>query len=262
MSICSDKQDKEPGSLQILRHIKKAETPMQDVRDFLINVLKQYQSADKVGRALGVLDKSSSFSDHVSWCSLVAKIDQKKDSLDESGKSNLIESLDYLDKITTSISQNVVNEIQKTRDKWMVNVLLLDLFVIVVMAALAMLMMLWSGVNFSADNLVAVIAYRPVFYTLSAVILISVLFVLHFLFRRRVISGMLEKNQKVLYPGMSMMRALLRNTRARHSIFRPEPVGWNLFQKKRLQHIASRIKVLREQMADVLSHYSDKTVAN
>ena len=254
MSICADKHN-EPGSLQILRHIKKADTPMQDVRDLMVKILKQYQSMDKIGRSLGVLEKNASFSDHVSWCSLVAKLDQKKETLDEAAKSHLVESLDYLGRLSSSIRQQVVDKIQKVRDRWMYKVLFIDMAALVLLVTVIMLALFWSGMSINDLQVVAALQQRPVFFGLSITLSLVLVYVVHLFVRRRVIENILEKNQGLLLPGMSLSRALKMNARSRHSIFRPEPVGWNFFQRKRLTTVATKVDKLRQQMIDVLEQY-------
>jgi len=263
MSICTDKNnDKDPGSLKILRHIKKADTPMHDVRDLMVKILRQYQAVDKVGRSLGVLDKQSSFSDHVSWCSLVGKIDQKKEILDEAGKSQLVETLEYLGSVSDSIGKKVIREIQQLRDKWMRKVLLIDFSVVLLLAALVALMLFWTGVKIDKQMLINVVEIRPIFYTLSTVIVVSLVYLLHQFVRKTVINNMLDKNLGSLMPGMSLSKALLLNTRGRHSVFRPVPVGWNFLQKIRLAKARSKIEKMRQQMIEVLDHYPSKKAAD
>jgi len=263
MSICADKHNEnEPGSVQILRHIKKADTPMQDVRDLMVNILKQYQSMDKIGHSLGVLEKHASFSDHVSWCGLVAKLDQKKDSLDETAKSHLVESLDYLGRLSSSIRQQVVGNIQKMRDRWMYKVLFIDTASIILLVTLIMMGLFWSGFSFNEQQVVAAVQLRPLFFGVTISLSLILAFLLHLFIRRVVIDRMMEQNQGQLLPGMSLSRALQRNTRNRHSIFRPEPVGWNFLQKKRLAAVAAKTDKLRQQMIDVLEQYPSNKKVN
>ena len=254
MTICSDKAaDKTPGSIQIIRHIKKTESPMVDVRDILIKILKQYQAADKIGMSLGVLDKTSSFSDHVSWCPVIAKLDKKKESLDESSQSHLRESLNYLENIVVTFEKNVVMEIMKFRDQWMKRVLLIDFLVVLVIALALAAAVFFSGGQLNEAVVRSALIERPYFYALSLLMALLIGFFLHCFIRKKVITNMLDKNQNSLSPGMSMVRALQKNTRLRHSIFRPTPVGWNVFQKIRLNAVVAQVEKLKQQLSEVLS---------
>lgn len=258
MTVCSEKAaDKAPGSLQIIRHIKKIETPMKDVRDILIRILKQYQVADKMGVSLGVLDKTSSFSDHVSWCPVIAKLDKKKESLDESSKSYLRESLNYLENIVVSFEENVVMEILKFRDQWMKKVLLIDFLVVAIVAIALAATVFFSEFQLSEAVIMSALSERPFFYVLTMIMVLVAGFLLHCYIRKKVLNSMLNKNLNSLAPGMSMMRALQKNTRLRHSVFRPTPVGWNVFQKIRLNALVAQVEKLKQQLAEMLSQNTD-----
>jgi len=260
MTICSDKAaDKMPGSLQIIKHIKKTDTPLVDVRDILIKILKQYQAADKIGISLGVLDKFSSFSDQVSWCPVIAKLDKKKESLDESSKSHLHESLNYLENIVVSFEENTVMEIMKFRDQWMRRVLMVDMLMVAVVIITLATAVFFSGGQFNEVVVMTALSERPLFYALSMVMVLVIGFFLHCVIRKKVINNMLDRNPGSLTPGMSMMRALQKNTRLRHSIFRPTPVGWNLIQKARLNAVVAKVERLKQQLSEVLARNADDT---
>jgi len=259
MTICSDKTtDKAPGSLQIISHIKKTDTPLLDVRDILIKILKQYQAADKIAESLGVLDKASSFSDHVSWCPVIAKLDKKKESLDESGKSCLRESLNYLENTVVSFEENIVMEIMKLRDQWMKRVLLFDGLVVAMVAIALAAAVFFSGEQLNQTVVMSALSERPYFYVLAMLMTLLAGFLMHCFFRKIVINNMLDKNLNSLAPGMSMMRALQKNTRLRHSVFRPSPVGWNMFQKLRLNAVVAQVEKLKQQLADILAQNTDE----
>ena len=72
---------------------------------------------------------------------------------------------------------------------------------------------------------------------------------------------LLNKLDNKLLPGMSMAGALRRNARFQHSIFRPDPVGWNFSQRKRLHTVTDKLTEIREQLSQVLSHYPDQKAA-
>lgn len=254
MTIC---KDNEASSNQIISHIKKSATPMGDVQKLVLNILKQYKQADKLGVALGLMDKSASFVDSVSWCSIIGKLDHNKTTLDNVSKSQISGSVDYLDGLMVSINSTVVSKIQKYRDKWMRRVLLWDLFVVSLLSVSVFAIVFWSGVSVSRDLLFEFIQLRPLFLSLSVVFVIITAIQFHFFVRRRVIKTMLERNEETLPPGMSLLKALLYNSRIQHSIFRPDPVGWNIFQKKRVSSIKNNLKNLRLQVTEVLADYPE-----
>lgn len=254
MKICKDNV---ASSDQIVAHIKKSTTPMQDVQKLILNILKQYQQADKMGTALGVMEKSASFADSISWCSIVGKLDHNKKSLDEVSKNQISASIDYLENLVASFNEKVISQIQRYRDKWMRRVLLWDLIVATLLFSSLFGIMFWSGVSVSRGLLFEFYQQRPLFLLLSAIVVISASLQFHFFIRRKVIDKMVERNEDKLPPGMSLLKALLHNSRIQHSIFRPDPVGWNLLQKNRLRSVTSKITGLREQMTEVLDGYPD-----
>lgn len=262
MSICNNKHhDKPSTSRQIFVHVRESETSMRDVRDLLLEILMQYQQADKLGFSLGVLDKSSSFSDAISWCAIIGKMDHAKNSLDKVSKEHLVKSVDYLDELTRTFNEQVVLQIQQYRDKWMRKVLVWDLLIFGLLVLAISGGLYWSGVEFNSETYLGLIQQRPFSSILMAVLGIGLLVGFHFVIRRVVINNMLEKMENKLPPGMSLLKALIRNTRIRHSIFRPDPVGWNFRQRKRLKTITDKLVELREQLAGVLANYPDSKAA-
>ena len=262
MSVCNEKNIDKPSTCrQIYLHIKRTDTPMEDVKKLMMDILSQYQEADKLGSSLGVLEKTSSFSDAVSWCSIIGKLDHKKESLDKTSKEHLVQSVDYLDQLVTSFDKKVISKIQSYRDRWMWQVMLWDLLLMVLVFVVAMAGLHYSGFGFKGENISAAMQYRPVFFTVSIFAFLLLLLKVHFSIRRVVIQKIIKNSKDKLPPGMSLMKSLVRNIRVRHSIFRPYPSGWGLLQRLRLMAIMKKIKVLREDLARVLAHYSEAGVA-
>lgn len=262
MNICSDKHHEKPSSSrQIFVHVRESETPMRDVRDLLLDILTQYREVDKIGSSLGVLDKCTSFTDPVSWCSILGKMDHDKDSLDNASKQHLNFSVEHLEELVKGFHENVVIQIQQYRDKWMKRVLLWDVTMLAVLLILAAVAVYVSGFSISMEAFAEFFQQRPVFTVLSIMTGVGILLGMHFLIRRLVMNNMLEKVEDTLLPGMSMSRALRRNARIQHSIFRPDPVGWNFNQRQRLNNISEKLGELRSQLEAVLANYPDQKAA-
>lgn len=262
MTICNDKHhDKPSSSHQIFVHVRESETPMRDVRSLMLEVLMQYQQLDKIGFAMGIQDKAASFSDSIAWCAILGKLDHAKNSLDKVSKEHLVKSVDYLDELVSGFKEQVVIPIQQQRDKWMRKVLLRDLLLLVLITSVICAALYWTGTGFDKKTYLDFMQQRPLFSTLmvagGGVLLVG----LHFIVRQKVLNQMLEKIDSRLPAGMSLLKSLSRNARVRHSIFRPDPVGWNFRQKKHLQTIADKMTDLREQLDAVLENYPDKQAA-
>lgn len=259
MSICKDNHHgKESTSRQIFNHVKKTETPMHDVRDLMLSVLSQYQKADKVGLSLGVLDDKSSFTDSVSWCSIVGKMDHHKQNLDATSKEQLVKLVGYLDELSNTFDERVIQPIQKHRDRWMTKVIIWDILVLAIFVVAITAVLLLSGTKLNSESINVLIQQRPIFFSLAAVSGMLSFISIHFFIRRSVINTMLESLDEKLPTGMSLKKSLKRNARIWHSIFRPNPVGWGFSQRLRLQSLSDKAVELEGQLTEVLSNYQDE----
>lgn len=245
------------NSKQIYTHVKKSETSMSDVKGLMLDILKQYQKIDKVGMSLGVMDKSSSFSDAVSWCSVVGKLDHNKKSLDDVSKKHLAEAVSYLENLTGVLGSSVIQKVQEYRDKWMRRVLVWDFFMVSMLFVFAFLGLLKVGVAPESELLYGFVLERPLFFSLSSMIVVAVLLIFHFFIRAKVVKNMAKNIEEKLPPGMSLIKALIHNSGILHSIFRPDPVGWNIKQRLRLKSIKSKTAGLHQQLEEVLANYSE-----
>lgn len=262
MSICNDKHHDKPSSCrQLFVHVRESETPMRDVRNLLLEILLQYREIDKVGFSLGVLDKSASFTDEVSWCAILGKMDHKRDSLDKVSKQQLGYSVDHLGEIINNLNEKVISQIQHYRDKWMKQVILWDVLFFSLILGVIISSVYLSGVSVTTESVSEFIMQRPFFTVIATLSVIGVLTGVHFFIRRLVLNYLLDNIEDKLLPGMSMARALRRNARIRHSIFRPEPVGWNFSQRNRLKTITEKLADIREQLSLVLDNYPDQKAA-
>ena len=258
MSICKDSHHgKESTSRQIFNHVRKTETPMHDVRDFMLNVLSQYQKADKIGLSLGVLDDKASFTDSVSWCSIVGKMDHHKESLDATSKEQLAKLVGYLDELSNTFDERVIQPIQKHRDRWMKKVILWDVLVLAIFSVTITAVFFLSGNKLNAESISDLIQQRPVFFSVVTVSAAITFISIHFFIRRSVINTILVSLEEKLPTGMSLKKSLIRNARVWHSIFRPSPVGWGFYQRLRLQSLSDKAIELEGQLTEVLSNYQD-----
>lgn len=258
MSICKDSHHgKESTSRQIFNHVRKNETPMHDVRDLMLSVLSQYQKADKIGLSLGVLDDKASFTDSVSWCSIVGKMDHHKKSLDAKSKEQLAKLVGYLDELSDTFDERVIQPIQKHRDRWMKKVILWDVLVLVIFALTITAALLLSGNNLSSASINEVIQQRPIFLSLVVITGVLTYISIHFLIRRSVINKMIDSLEEKLPTGMSLKKSLTRNARGWHSIFRPNPVGWGFSQRLRMRSLSDKALELEGRLTEVLSNYQD-----
>lgn len=258
MSICKDSHNgKASTSRQIFNHVKKTETPMHDVRDLMLSALLQYQKADKIGLSLGVLDDKASFTDSVSWCSIVGKMDHHKQSLDATSKEQLSKLVGYLDELSNTFDERIIQPIQKHRDRWMKKVIMWDVLALVAFAVTITAVFLLSGNKLTSASVSELIQQRPIFFSLMTIAAVTAFISLHFSIRRSVINNMIDSIEEKLPLGMSLKKSLTRNARIRHSIFRPNPVGWGFSQRQRLQSISDTALELEGRLSEVLSNYQD-----
>lgn len=257
MSICKDSHNgKASTSRQIFNHVKKTETPMHDVRDLMLSALLQYQKADKLGLSLGVLDDKASFTDSVSWCSIVGKMDHHKQSLDATSKEQLSKLVGYLDELSNTFDERIIQPIQKHRDRWMKKVIMWDVLALVAFAVMITAVLFLSG-KLNSASVSELIQQRPIFFSLMTLATVTAFISLHFSIRRSVLKNMIDSIEEKLPLGMSLKKSLTRNARIRHSIFRPNPVGWGFSQRLRLQSISDKALELEGRLSEVLSNYQD-----
>ena len=249
--------DKKSTSAQIISHIKNLETPMLDVRDLMLDIAKQYQQADKIGYALGLFDKSSSFIDSLSWCSIIGKMDHKKEALNKVNKEQLTELIDNLDNLTINFKENILDNIQHYRDKWMLRVLAWDFIGLSLFVGIIYYLVYTLGLSIDETSSYSFVLERPIFFTFSIISVVGFIYAMHFVIRNLVINNLLNNMNDTLPKGLSLSGSLKVNSRSIYSIFRPNPAGWNMLQKNRLKKITEHMEHLRDSLSIVLLQYPE-----
>ncbi|RMG57888.1 MAG: dynamin family protein [Gammaproteobacteria bacterium] len=160
-----------------------------------------------------------------------------------------------LENIANEIERTAVPMIKTAQDRWMKQTLLWDAVIYLLLAAGAG----WFGYTrgwFSSLD-VAVLEQRPMLAGLTAVGILALLVLIHFGVRGWV-ARRIARNLPTRESFGNVAQAFLRNTRWRHSIFRPRPVGWHLFSRRLIERIRASaddyIQRLNDRFANPSGH--------
>lgn len=157
----------------------------------------------------------------------------------DSAKLEEVELKDISKTIFQSYNQlenELVPQLQKLRNNWMLEVLLIE-FVFLSLLTLAVagithIQGVWdlSHISFSLQP---VLYERPIFSLLTGVFLFVGFVWIHFSIRYFVAEQFVRKLRKEVSE-FDLVNAFLKNTRMRHSIFRPDIIGWGWLSRKSL----------------------------
>jgi len=219
-------------SVQVKRQLNSINTDNPDIKNSLLNVVEQFQCLDHIAKSIGFVKDGFSFINRVSWQTVLSKL--------ENPESNELEEIKLKD-ILASISQSsnqleneLVPQLQKWRNNWMINVILIE-FVFIGLLTLAVagvthLQGIWSlsNISFSVQPF---LYERPIFSLLTGILLFVSFIRIHFSIRHFV-AGQLVKKLNKETSEFDLAGAFLKNTRIQHSIFRPDIIGWNWLSRK------------------------------
>ncbi len=222
-------------SYQVRQQLNTLSIDDPDVKNRLTGMVDKLQCLDRVIRAVGLAGREFSFASRVAWGKLFAAVKDKSDD----SSAQLDTAAEVVERSEEQLQQQLIPKLRRWRNRWMLQVLLLDVMLLVLLL-LPVAIMLWQqGMN-TTDMLVFV---RDMFYTrpwfsFSVTIMLS-LFVLfaHFSARNYVAARL---SRQLLREGseFDFVTAFRRNTRVCHSIFRPDVVGWNWLNLKCLHRQA------------------------
>jgi len=223
---------------QVKKQLNSVSTEKLDIKNNLLNIIEQFQCFDYIAKSIGLIKEGFSFVNRVPWKSVLSKLEQPVDSENK----NDIELNYIIEAITESSNQlehELIPQLQKWRNNWMFQVILIDFvflsLLVLIVAGLTHLQGLWtlSNINISIQPF---IYERPAFSLIAGGILFISYLVMHFNIRNFVARQLAAKlkNESTEF---DFAKALLKNTRIQHSIFRPDIIGWNWMTKKCLAKI-------------------------
>ncbi len=208
-----------PGQLRTV--LKKSSQINPVIKDSLLALIDQYHCLDRIAVSTGLTEDGNYFSSQVAWGDSLQKI--------ESGNEDELEKMQQeVASLASKFDKEVISELQKWRNRWMLQVLLLDLGILALLffvpAGLLYLQGAWQPQQL-ASQLSQHFYERPMFMITMIVLLLMFFLLWHFSWRKiraRDIVNQLEN----MTTGFNLAKAFIKNTRLHHSIFRPDVVGY------------------------------------
>ena len=221
-------------SVQIKRQLNSINTDKPDIKNSLLNVVERFQCLDHIAKSIGLVKEGFSFVNRVPWKTVLSKLEQSEKNENELEEIKLKDILEIISQSSNQLENELVPQLQKWRNNWMINVILIE-FVFIGLLTLAVagvthLQGIWSlsNISFSVQPF---LYERPVFSLLAGVLLFVSFVRIHFGIRHFVAEQFVRKLNKEASE-FDLAGAFLKNTRIQHSIFRPDIIGWNWLSRK------------------------------
>jgi hypothetical protein len=156
-----------------------------------------------------------------------------------------------LENTANQIESHAIPRINEARDSWMKKVLLFD----AISYAIILALLGWASVEagYWADGglsteWLASLSERPALLVIVIIAILGVAAVIHFFIRKRVARSIARRLSRIEGPG-NIAAAFLKNTRWRHSIFRPFAVGWT----RGSRNILEKVRVASDRYVQALN---------
>jgi len=168
-------------------------------------------------------------------------LDEIKSRMSEVSVERVYRIIGALENTANQIEQQAIPKINEARNSWMKRVLIFEAIIFTLIAALLVWGSFeagyWMEDGFTPPDWLINLADRPLLLAVIVLGLLGLWGVIHFFIRNKVAKRIARRLSRVEGPG-SIAAAFLKNTRWRHSIFRPLTVGWtrgsrNLIEKVR-----------------------------
>lgn len=221
---------------QAKSHVKSIRTNKQDLKHRLLGLIDGFQCLDHVAQMTGVVTKDFSFFKRVPIQPAMSFLEEDDAGNNDSGLQEVVK---VLESSCSELETEVIPMVTQWRNQWMLRVLVVEAALLILLALFiaGLLHFVAAGQAISFTDFSHTLFYqRPVFSLLAGLLLLSFLVFMHFSIRHLVakqfINEISRKSSEYDYA-----KAFLMNTRIYHSIFRPDIVGWNWFNRKCLQNI-------------------------
>ena len=223
-------------SSQVKKQLKSLKTNKPDIKQRLLNLIEKFQCLDHIAESIGLVKDGFSFVSRVSWKAVISNLENKESTSEDVKLKDIVETIS---KSTEQLENELVPELQKLRNHWMFDVVLIEFVLLslltLIIAGVTHLQGLWSWSSFSV-SFQPFLYERPVFSLLSTILLFVIFLLLHFNIRTFVAQQIASKINRASSE-FDLAGAFLKNTRIRHSIFRPDIIGWNWLTRKCLSKI-------------------------
>lgn len=218
-------------SAHLKRQINSVSTDKLDIKHSLLDVVERFQCLDRVAKSTGLIAGSFSFVNRVAWEPVISALEKPGSEPEAIKLKDIIETVSQS---TDQLKNELVPQLQKWRNKWMLQVILIEfLFLALLTFAIAGVTHsqgLWSLSNISI-SFQTFFYERPVFSLLAGILSLLSFVVIHFSIRNFVARQLVKTISKE-ESEFDLAGAFLKNTAIQHSIFRPDIIGWNWLSRK------------------------------
>ena len=259
----SDQQHTQAGHSDSLRQrIRQIDTRLQKPKQLLLSLLDQYRMLDHIARGMGFMSKTQSYASQGEWRGVITALQVFQQTLDRVSLNACRQLLHGLSHAIDELEHGAAPLLKQSRERWMWRVLLLECVLVLLFAAGLYLV---SG-GYANMDMLSLSSSLPHQLSTKPLLLISIIvgsvglmLSFHFALRQFVLSGLLCR-MPAGHALLDYSSALKRNARFYHSIFRPDPVGWNSKVFKQLEQIRVQIQLLQEEL-DAMTAELDSKVA-
>jgi len=179
-------------------------------------------------------------------------LDEIKSRMSEVSVERVYRIIGALENMANQIESQAIPKINEARDSWMKKVLLFDAIAYgVILALLAWGSVqggYWTGGSFAAPEWLSGLSDRPALLVILIIAVLGIAAVIHFFIRKRVARSIARRLSRVEGPG-NIAAAFMKNTRWRHSIFRPFAVGWT----RGSRNIIEKVRVASDRYVQALN---------
>jgi len=225
--------------MKLLKKVRSIKTDAFGVKDRLLNLAEQFKSLDIIGKSIGITDNNNNFTGRVTWQPILDNLDNSSDETSQADESALEDIQSTLEKSINELTEDVIPSLQRLQNKWLSRVVLFNLLLWTLIALIITACAYYNKIHSLSDIYAAFqdqVLSHPVFIIVAGVIIFSGLISFHFWIRRKVAVAIANKLDDEVSK-LNLSRAFLRNTRARHSIFKPNIVGLGCLNRKRLKKL-------------------------
>ena len=219
---------------QIEKQLKNIDSSQSDVKNSLLVLVKQFQCLDRIAKSIGLLKKDFTFANRVAWKSIFSNLENSDTPENKAEEVKVQSVLDVFSQSSEQLEHELIPQLQKLRNKWMISVLLIEIIILglvgLSVAGAIYMNGLWSLSNF-IPAIQTFLYERPVFSLVAFGVICFCFVRLHFKIRSFVAKQLVKKVNEQSSE-FDLASAFLKNTRLQHSIFRPDIIGWGWLNRK------------------------------
>ncbi|NOY66321.1 MAG: hypothetical protein GXP13_02785 [Gammaproteobacteria bacterium] len=231
--MSSENIDSNITSAKLIRRLQSVKTDAVNEKNRLVLLARQFRCLDKIGKSIGLVSDAA-FTKRISWQGHVDRLEEKTETEN---------SIDIAQReLSSSISQlqhQIIPALHAWQNKWLTRVILVETIILLLIAFALTGIIYYQGaadIPHLKTMLLSELYNRPIFLITSGSLLFFGLVAIHFRIRRWAamkIASIINTESSEF----NLSNAFLKNTRIRHSIFKPGIAGFGWLNRKRLKKI-------------------------